>query len=187
MHILIREVLIDLDDATKEAMVTIHWNGGRHTELRVPRVRCGRCPDRKPSPVEVIRKLGGQWPDREVAVTMNRMRCRPADGKAWTTVRVRELRGWLGIAPFDPTASRVETITVDAAAHRLGICVGSVHKLIRGGVLPASQLMPAAPWQIPLAALETETVKTGVRAIVERRPKYYRRFQEDKTLKLPGI
>ena len=45
-----------------------YWNGGRHTELRVSRVRCGRHPeDRYPSPVEVVRKLGGQWPDREVA------------------------------------------------------------------------------------------------------------------------
>jgi len=187
-HILIREVVIDLDESTNEAVVTIHWNGGRHTELRVSRVRCGRYPhDRHLSPVEVIRKLGGQWPDREVAVTMNRMRCKPSDGKAWTTVRVRELRERLGIAPFDPTSQRAETISADETATRLGICVGSVQKLIRAGVLPATQLLPSAPWQIPVAALETEAVKTGVREIIGRRPKYYRRYQEDKTLKLPGF
>ncbi len=187
-HILIREVVIDLDESTNEAIVIIHWNGGRHTELRVSRVRCGRYPhDRHPSPVEVIRKLGGQWPDREVAVTMNRMRCKPSDGKAWTTVRVRELRERLGIAPFDPTSPRAETISADETATRLGICVGSVQKLIRLGILPATQLLPSAPWQIPVAALETEAVKTGVREIIGRRPKYYRRYQEDKTLKLPGF
>jgi hypothetical protein len=187
-HILIREVVIDLDESTNEAIVTIHWNGGRHTELRVSRVRCGRYPhDRHPSPVEVIRKLGGQWPDREVAVTMNRMRCKPSDGKAWTTVRVRELRERLGIAPFDPTSQRAETISADETATRLGICVGSVHKLIRLGILPATQLLPSAPWQIPVATLETEALKTGVRKIIGRRPKYYRRYQEDKTLKLPGF
>ena len=102
--------MLDRDDATNEAVVTIHWNGGRHTELRVSRVRTGRYPaDRHPSPVEVIHKLGGQLPDRELAVTMNRMRCKPADGNAWTTVRVRELRERLGIAPFDPTIPRAET------------------------------------------------------------------------------
>ena len=187
-HILIREVVIDLDELTNEAIVTIHWNGGRHTELRVSRVRCGRYPhDRHPSPVEVIRKLGGQWPDREVAVTMNRMRCKPSDGKAWTAVRVRELRERLGIAPFDPTSQRAETISADETATRLGICVGSVQKLIRAGVLAATQLLPSAPWQIPVAALETEAVKTGVREIIGRRPKYYRRYQEDKILKLPGF
>jgi hypothetical protein len=147
-HILIREVVLDRDDATNEALVTIHWNGGRHTELRVSRVRTGRYPgDRHPNPVEAIRKLGGQLPDRELAVTMNRMRCKPSDGNAWTTVRVRELRERLGIGAFDPTLPRAETISADAAAIRLGICVGSVHKLIREGILPATQLMLSAPWQ----------------------------------------
>jgi hypothetical protein len=54
-------------------------------------------------------------------------------------------------------------------------------------VLPATQLMQSAPWQIPVAALETEAVTTGVREIVGRRPKFYKRFQEDKTLRLPGF
>jgi DNA invertase Pin-like site-specific DNA recombinase len=187
-HILIREVVLDRDDATNEALVTIHWNGGRHTQLRVSRVRTGRYPgDRHPNPVEAVRKLGGQLPDRELAVTMNRMRCKPADGNAWTTVRVRELRERLGIAAFDPMLPRAETISAAAAAIRLGICVGSVHKLIRAGVLPATQLMQSAPWQIPVAALETEAVKTGAREIAGRRPKFYKRFQEDKTLRLPGF
>ena len=118
---------------------------------------------------------------------MNRMRCKPPDGKAWTTVRVRELRERLGIAPFDPSSRQIETSSVDKAAIRLGICVGSVYKLIRAGILPATQLMQSAPWQIPASALETEPVTAGVRQIVDRRPKYYRRFQEDKTLKLPGF
>jgi len=112
-RILIEEVVIDLDDASNEAVVTIHWKGGRHTEIRVARVRCGRYPaDRHPSPVEVLRKLGGRWPDRQLAVTMNRMRCKSADGQSWTTVRVRELRERLGIAAFDRAASRIETISV---------------------------------------------------------------------------
>ena len=187
-HILIREVVLDRDDTTNEAIVTIHWNGGRHTELRVSRVRTGRYPaDRHSSPVTAIRTLGGQLPDRELAVTLNRMRCKPVDGKAWTTVRVRELRERLGIEAFDPALPRAETISADATATRLGICIGSVHKLIRKSVLPAAQLMPSAPWQIPVAALDTEAVKTGVREIVGRRPKFYKRFQEDKTLRLPGF
>ena len=47
-HILIREVILDRDDATNEAIVMIHWNGGRHTELRVSRGRTGRYPSRPP-------------------------------------------------------------------------------------------------------------------------------------------
>ena len=100
---------------------------------------------------------------------------------------MRERRERLGIGAFDPKLPRAETISADAAAIRLGIGVGSVHKLIRAGVLPATQLMPSTPRQIPVTALETEAVHRGVREIVGRRPKFYKRFQEDKTLQLPGF
>lgn len=187
-QVLVREIVIDICEVSNEAVVTIHWHGGRHTELRVARVRTGRYPDdRHPGAVEVLRALGGHWPDRDLAVTMNRMRCRSQDGKTWTMMRVRELRERLGIAEFDPNGEREETISVDRAAHKLGICVGSVHKLIRDGTLPAKQLMPSAPWQVPLAALESEAVRIGVREIVERRPRNFAVLQDEKTLRLPGI
>ncbi len=113
-RIVIEELVIDRKDESEEAVVTIHWTGGRHTEVRVSRIRTGRYPeDRHPSPVEVIRSLGGQWPDRELAVTMNRMRCKSTDGTSWTTMRVRQLRERIGIAAFDPTAPRDKTISVD--------------------------------------------------------------------------
>ena len=187
-RIVIEEVVIDLDDATNEVVVTIHWVGGRHTEVRVARVKTGRYPaDQKPNAVEVMRKLGGHWPDREVAVTMNRMRCRAPDGATWTTVRVHELRERLGIPAYDPAAQTEETISVDETAQRLKICVGSVHLLIRQGVLPATQLMPSAPWKVPVAALKTQAVKTGLREIMARRPKNYPDVQALTMPRLPGL
>ena len=187
-RILIEEVVIDINEPSNEAVVTIHWHGGRHTELRVARVRTGRYPeDRHPSPVEVLRTLGGHWSDRQLAVTMNRMRCKATDGQSWTAVRVRELRERLDVAPFDPSMSREETISVDETARRLEICVGSVHRLIREGALPATQLMPSAPWQVPVAALDSGSVKIGVQAIIERRPRNFLKLQDTTTLKLPGF
>ncbi len=193
LRILVQDVVLDLDEAANEAVVVVHWTGARHTQLRVARLRCGRYPeDRCPSSVEVVRVLGGHWPDRELArlglaVTMNRMRCRAADRQPWTTVRVRELRERLGVAPFDPAASRVETVSADAAAQRLGICVGSVHRLIRDGALPATQLLPSAPWQVPVAALVSEAVRIGVQEIIGRRPRIRLAPQGEQTLTLPGI
>ena len=102
-------------------------------------------------------------------------------------MRVRDLRDRLGIAPYDPAAQTVEAISVDETAQRLKICVGSVHLLIRQGVLPATQLMPSAPWKVPVAALDTEAVKTGVRAIIARRPKNYPDLQALTTPKLLGL
>ena len=137
--------------------------------------------------VEVIRKLGAQWPDRELAVTMNRMRCKTPDGLTWTTVRVAELRARLGVAAFDAEGDRVRTISADAAAQRLGICVPSVHRLIRSGVLPATQLMPSAPWQIPVDALDTEQVRIGLQQIAARRPTKALAALDGRMLRLPGL
>lgn len=187
-QILIKEVILDLDDKANQTVVTIHWVGGRHTELRVARVRTGRYPDdRHPSAVEVVRKMGGKWPERELAVTMNRMRCKGSGGKSWTTMRVRELRERLGIDAFDPNAPREKMITVDETARRLKICVVSVYRLIRSGALPATQIMPSAPWQIPLAALDSEAVRIAVQGVVERRPRNVANLQNTMMLRLPGV
>ena len=118
---------------------------------------------------------------------MNRMRCRSTDGGTWTAIRVGELRERMGIALFDPTHAREKTISVDETARRLQICVGSVLRLIREGILPAKQLMPSAPWQVPVLALESESIRIGVREIVERRPRNFRVLQHEKTLNLPGF
>lgn len=190
-RVLIQEVVIDLDDSSNEAVLAIHWTGGRHTEVRIARIRGGRYPDTgAQSPhgsVDVMRKLGGKWPDRDLAVTMNRMRCKSADGKTWTTVRVRELRERLGIGAFDPASHDSATISVEEAARRLQICVSSVHRLIDEGVLPASQMMPCAPWQIPVASLDSEAVQIGVRGVIERRPRNFEALQDEKVLRLPGF
>ncbi len=187
-RVLIQEVVIDLDNAKDEVAMTVHWTGGRHTEIRLARTRTGRYPDdRHPSPVEVIRTLGGHWPDRQLAVTMNRMRCKRNDGESWTTLRVRALRERLGVPEFDTAAAGPETISVDETARRLKICVGSVIRLIKAGVLPAQQLMSCAPWKVPVAALESKQVKIGVQDVIDRRPLKVLQYHQNKTLKLPGF
>lgn len=56
------------DGLLAEAVLLIHWTGGWHTEVRVARVKTGRYPaELAPSAVEALRKLGGHWPDRELA------------------------------------------------------------------------------------------------------------------------
>lgn len=169
--------------------VAIHWVGGQHTELRVARIGIGRYTDeaRRPTAVEALRQLGGHWPDQQLAVTLNRMRCRCPESGTWTSGRVKALRTRLGIPAYDPAGFRAPVVTLDEAARRLSICVGSVYRLIREGVLPATQLMPAAPWQIAVAALESEAVQIGVRAVQQRRPRNLAQYQDERALRLPGF
>lgn len=188
IHILIREIVCDLDGASNEAVLLIHWTGGRHTEVRVRRVKTGRYPaDRAPTAVDALRKLAGHWPDRELAVSLNRMRCKTGDGETWTTVRVKELRERLGLADYDPEQPDGATISLMKAAERLGICVGSAMSLVRRGILPATQIVPSSPWLVPVEALSSEPVRLGVQQVIARRPKIYEDYQYDKVVRLPGL
>lgn len=188
IHILVQEIVCELDDATNEAALLIHWTGGRHSELRVPRVKTGRYPtDMAPAAADALRKLAGHWPDRELAVSLNRMRCKSGDGETWTTVRVRDMRERLGIAEFDPAKADAEMISLTKAAERLGICVGSAKSLALKGILPATQILPGSPWLVPVDALTSEAVRIGVQRVVERRPKFYEYYQYDKLIRLPGL
>ncbi|MDP4032959.1 MAG: hypothetical protein Q8P60_08960 [Pseudorhodobacter sp.] len=136
--LLIKEVVIDIDQQKNEFVLLLHWIGGLHTEVRLPWLKTGPFPPgRELTAGEVLRKLGGHWPDRELAVTLNKMRCRTEHGETWTTVRVAALRDRHANQPYDPDAEVPKTIRVDAAAKRLGVCVASVHKLIWSGTLPA--------------------------------------------------
>lgn len=188
IHILVQEIICDLDDATNEAVLLIHWTGGRHTEVRVARVKTGRYPaELAPSAVEALRKLGGHWPDRELAVSLNRMLCKTGDGESWTTVRVREMRERLGIPEYDAAKVDVPMISLTKAAETLGICVGSAKSLAKKGILPATQILPGSQWMVPVEALASEAVRIGVQGVVDRRPKFYEDYQYDKVVRLPGL
>jgi len=188
IHALVKEITFELDDDTNEAVLLIHWTGGRHSEIRVARVKTGRYPkDNIPTAVEALRKLAGHWPDRELAVSLNRMLCKTSDGETWTTVRVREMRARLGLPDYDAEKSDGKYISLAKAAERLGICLGSARTLAEKGVLPGKQIMKGSPWLVPVAALDTEPVRIGVQKVIDRRPRYYDDYQYDKVVRLPGI
>lgn len=187
VHILVREIVCELDVASGEAVLLIHWTGGRHTEVRVARVKTGRYPaELAPLAVDALRKLAGHWPDRELAVSLNRMRCKTGNGETWTTVRVREMRERLGLPEYN-TAKAGGMISLMKAAEQLGICVGSAKTLALKGILPATQIMPGSPWLVPAEALSTEAVRIGVQHVISRRPKIYENYQYDKVVRLPGL
>ncbi|MFD2138722.1 zinc ribbon domain-containing protein [Novosphingobium resinovorum] len=188
IHSLVKEIVFELDNDTNEAVLLIHWVGGRHSELRVGRVKCGRRPtDATPTAVQALRKLAGHWSDRDLAVSLNRMLCRTSDGETWTTVRVRDMRERLGLPEYDPAKSDGKYISLGKAAEQLGICRGSAQMLVGKKILLTTQIMKGAPYLVPIEALSSEAVRIGVQTVIDRRPKHYEDYQYDKVVRLPGI
>jgi excisionase family DNA binding protein len=57
---------------------------------------------------------------------------------------------------------------MEEAAQRLGVSSTSIRRLIKLKKMPATQVVPCAPWQIPIEALDSEEVRKAVKNIKAR-------------------
>jgi recombinase-like zinc beta ribbon protein/recombinase len=91
---LIHEVVADVDSVAGEVILVIHWRGGVHTELRLPRRRRGSCRSTSKDTVEAVRSLARVCTDAVIAGVLNRSVSLPP--KITNTVGTGKL--WTGIA-----------------------------------------------------------------------------------------
>jgi hypothetical protein len=89
---LIREVIADLDEQDGEIILVVHWMGGVHTELRLPRRRRGQRNSTAAKIVEAVRALALVCRDDVIAGLLNRNGLRTGHGNRWTRERVTSLR-----------------------------------------------------------------------------------------------
>jgi excisionase family DNA binding protein len=150
----IAEIVATLADGAIE--LVIHWQGGDHTRLSVPRNRTGQHRWRCDAAVDdMIRDLARQQSDQAIAATLNRAGVRTGRDNSWTQARVCSFRRAHGIAVYRPgeMAERGE-LTLEEAAERLGVSKMTVLRLIGSGAVTARQVCKGAPWAVPAAQLE---------------------------------
>jgi len=170
VRLLIEEIVASLPN-DRGIELLIHWKGGKHTRLQVPRNRTGqhrRCTDR--AVVEVVRDLARRVPDPQIARLLNRLGYRTGAGNTWTQQRVVSLRHAHGIAVYTPTSPDSAMLTIGQAARALGVSPTTVRKLIRSGRLPATQPLPYAPWAIRPEDLQTAPIQQAVQVVQSGRP-----------------
>jgi hypothetical protein len=172
VRILIREIIADVDEKSREVVLVIHWAGGRHSELRVKKFETGRsrrCTD--PQAIEVLRQMAGKFSDQQIAATMNRLRLRTGVGNSWNVMRVRSARSYYQLPAFhqdDDQANEAKEVTVKVAAQRLNVSQWIVRRMIEEKILPARQVVVCAPWQIPVEALDSEVISQQATNIKNR-------------------
>jgi hypothetical protein len=163
VHILIQEIVADVDDESREVILLIHWAGGRHSELRVKKYEIGRhrwCTSLEA--IEVIRKMAARFPDKQIATTLNRLRLQTGTGNTWNEKRVGSARYNHHLPIFNSSDYKNSTITLEEAAQRLNVSSTCVRHMIERKQLPASQVVAFAPWEIPVEALESEAVRKAI-------------------------
>jgi DNA invertase Pin-like site-specific DNA recombinase len=165
IRILIQEIVADVDDSSNQIVLMIHWTGGRHSELRVKKNLTGhhsRCTSMEA--IEIIKQMAGRFPDDQIASTLNRLGLKTGSGNNWVELRVRTARNYNELPSYDPNL-RQNILTLEEAAERLGVSHKIVRRLIDSKLIPASQVVPLAPWEIPAEAIQAEQVLREIAAV----------------------
>jgi excisionase family DNA binding protein len=160
---LIADIIADVDDVTHEIILTIRWQGGQHSQLRIRKPRPGEHECRTPDEaLAVMRSMASRWSDQDIAASLNRMGIRTGQGKTWTAHRVSSIRRVRDIHAYRSAEKDGEWLTMSEAASLLGVSSHVIRRLIRDKVLPAGQVVPDAPWQIRASDLRSEAVAAAL-------------------------
>jgi hypothetical protein len=74
LRALIVDIMADVDEAARDVILTIHWRGGQHSQLRVRKPKTGEHGCRTPDEaLAVIRSMATRWSDEHIAASLNRI------------------------------------------------------------------------------------------------------------------
>ena len=157
----IREALADLDDATAEIVLTIHWIGGAHTELRLPRRRRGQRNSTSSDIVTAVRQLSLILKDDVIAGVLNRNGLRTGNGNRWTRERVTSLRSSYKIPVYRSVESTCEPyLNLRNAAALVGVAPRTLRLAVEAGEIAAMRPLAEGPWIFKREDLTGAAAKT---------------------------
>jgi DNA invertase Pin-like site-specific DNA recombinase len=164
---LIHEVVVDVDAAAGEIILMIHWKGGVHTELRVPRRRRGQNSSQASIEiVDAIRVLARVCSDDVLAATLNRNGPLTGRGNRWTRERVTSFRCAHDIPCHDiDTRTSEGWMNLTEAAKFLGISARTLRLAVERGEIDAGHPLADGPWVFNRHALETDAAATLVERV----------------------
>jgi excisionase family DNA binding protein len=163
LRALVTDIIADVDEAEREVVLTIHWRGGQHSQLRVRKPKTGEHGCRtSEQALAVMRSMATRWSDEDIAASLNRMGMPTGQGKTWTAHRVSSVRRVNGIHAYRSAEKTGEWLTMTEAAIKLGVTNHKIRRLIKERVLSAAQVVPGAPYQIRAGDLDDERVTAAL-------------------------
>jgi len=151
---LIREVVADIDAEKATIVLLIHWVGGLHTELRLPRRRGEQRNHTSADIVAAVRQLVLIANDDLIAGILNRNGLVTGHGNRWTRERVTALRSHHRIPVFRPAEDEREPwLNLSDAARLLGITPKTLRLAVDAGEIRGVHPLPNGPWIFSRSAL----------------------------------
>jgi hypothetical protein len=166
IRILIREIMVRLDEDTRNLTFIIHWSGGCHTTLSMKKPLSGALKEKTSAPdIALMRKLSVRYADGAIARVLSKLGRTTARGQRWNQTRVAYPRKPYGIPAADKGHLDPHILRLGQAVKYTGVSDTTLRKLINKDILPCHQVAPYAPLEINQSDLESDPV----RSILEHR------------------
>jgi hypothetical protein len=152
----IQEVVADIDPEAAEIMLVVHWTGGVHSEMRLPRRRRGQRNSTSADVIAAVRQLVLIADDDIIAGVLNRNGLVTGHGNRWTRERVTSLRSHHRISVHKPDEDGNEPwLNLSKAARLLHVAPKTLRLAAEAGEVEAIHPLPDGPWIFARAALAT--------------------------------
>ena len=161
---LIKEIVVDLDDAAQQLNLVIHWHGGSHTAFTMPKPLSGAVAHKTAlEDVELITRMAQRYRDDEIARVLSKLGRRTGKGNRWTQPRAATVRRKYRIAAPDPAQLNPGLLNLAQATSYAGVSDTTLMRLIKANILAAEQIAPYAPLEIKRSDLDSEPVSRIVK------------------------
>ena len=164
---LIRDIIVDVDAQAGEVILVIHWKGGLHTELRLPRRRPGQnSTHTSTEALEAVRVLAHTCSDRLIAGVLNPNGLLTGRGNRWTQKRVTALRSHHHISCYRAKQrDRGLWMNLTEAAKELGMSARTRRLAVERGEIEAQHPLADGPWVFNRETLHTAAAATLIERV----------------------
>src|SRR6516162_7246077 len=157
----IHEVIADIDQEAAEVLLVVHWIGGAHSEIRLPRRRRGQRNNTSTDVIAAVRQLVLVAHDDLIAGILNRNGLVTGNGNRWTRERVTSLRSHHRIPVHKPAEDEVEPwLQLNKAAQFLHIAAKTLRRAAEAGEILGIHPLPDGPWIFSRTDLSTPAAQT---------------------------
>jgi hypothetical protein len=160
----IHEILVKHEPEAQRLEVTIHWQGGAHSRIHVPKRAENHFKKAAPSLVNVVKELAAELPDAEITRILNMQKVPTPHGLRWTQDRVEAFRHHHGIQRGKPRKDP-DILTMNEVCEFLGVGHNALLGLVKRGAISPNQITEYAPWRVSRAQLVSERVQCLVKTL----------------------
>lgn len=162
---LIKEIIVDVDKKEQCLNFIIHWQGGRHSSLTIPRpLPANQAHKTAGEDLELIKAMSTRYSDSEIAMVLSKLGRKTGKGNRWTKSSVAIIRKRHGIKSA-PVHRDDDILNLAQAKEYCGVSDSTLMRLINANILPAEQVVPFAPYEIKQSDLDSEPVSTILKTL----------------------